>query len=74
MTTAKAEDLKRSCPELENKCRLLSSWLRERDNECRTSLNGESKALKELADQLQQWIRANERNQAAAPSTPLASQ
>ena len=66
--------LKSSCLELDNKSRRLRDWLRDRDNECRTSLKGESVALAALADRLQQWARANEKDQAAAPSTPLASQ
>jgi hypothetical protein len=74
MAAVQDDALKSSCLELDNKSRRLRDWLRDRDNECRTSLKGESVALAALAERLQQWARANEKDQAAAPSTPLASQ
>ena len=62
MAEVQDDALKSSCLELDNKSRRLRDWLRDRDNECRTSLKGESVALAALADRLQQWAKANEGN------------
>jgi hypothetical protein len=54
------DSLRPTCIELDNRGRRLRDWLRDHDNECRTSLKGESAALATLADRLKQWARANE--------------
>jgi hypothetical protein len=54
------EALRSSCVDLDNRSRRLRDWLRDRDNECRTSLKGESVALAALAERLRQWTRAND--------------
>jgi hypothetical protein len=52
--------LRSTCIELDNRGRRLRDWLRDHDNECRTSLKGESVALARLADRFHRWVQANE--------------
>jgi hypothetical protein len=54
--------LRPTCVDLDNRSRRLRDWLRDRDNECRTSLKGESVALAKLADRLQQWAKTNQQS------------
>ena len=59
MATVPDGDLKSSCSELDNRCRRLRDWLRERDAECRNHLEGESRELAKLTELLRRPAKAD---------------